>query len=255
MHGVLIESRPARQHRAGGAALSLAAHIAIAALVSAGAATQVSHSVASTALEALHFVPPAPPTPAHVRVAAAGDAPTLTNVPVTAPVKPTIDVVDVGAPPITSTMIFSQHGVPPVDSFSLGPNGASSGHPRGILDGGNGDGGASTLRGRDLLMRIVRMSKPRYPESLRQSGVDGTVLVRFVVDTTGRIEPSSVVVLSSTHPLFTRAVLDALGNFRFKPTEVDGRLVEAAAEMPFEFSIAGATRSAGEGSTPSDRVT
>ena len=66
-------------------------------------------------------------------------------------------------------------------------------------------------------MRIVTSAKPRYPESLRQAGIDGRVLVRFTVDTLGRVDMSSVQILESTHDLFTRAVRDALAGFRFKP--------------------------------------
>jgi TonB family protein len=63
------------------------------------------------------------------------------------------------------------------------------------------------------------------------------VLVRFVVDTVGRIDMTSVQVLQSTHDLFTRAVRDALESFRFRPAEARGHRVRAMAEMPFEFQI------------------
>ena len=67
--------------------------------------------------------------------------------------------------------------------------------------------------GVDLQTRILASGKPRYPESLRQAAIDGRVLVRFAVDTVGRIDMSSVTVLASTHDLFTRAVRDALPCF------------------------------------------
>jgi protein TonB len=86
-------------------------------------------------------------------------------------------------------------------------------------------------------MRIVTSATPRYPESLRQAGLDGRVLVRFIVDTIGKVDMNSVQVLESTHDLFARAVRDALGRFRFKPAEVRGRRIPAMAEMPFEFQM------------------
>jgi hypothetical protein len=46
-----------------------------------------------------------------------------------------------------------------------------------------------------------------------------------------------VQFVRSTHDLFSRAVRDALVNFRFKPAEIGGRKVSAMAEMPFEFAI------------------
>ena len=63
-------------------------------------------------------------------------------------------------------------------------------------------GASRTSRGmgrRDLQTRILASGKLRYPESLRQAAIDGRVLVRFTVDTTGRIDMSSVSVLASTH--------------------------------------------------------
>jgi protein TonB len=64
------------------------------------------------------------------------------------------------------------------------------------------------------------------------------VLIRFVVDTLGRIDVSTIQVLSSTHDQFTRAVRDVLPAFRFKPAEVGGHRVRSLAEMPFEFTVA-----------------
>jgi len=89
----------------------------------------------------------------------------------------------------------------------------------------------------ELLMHLITPAKPRYPEALRQAGIEGSVLVRFVVDTLGRIDPASVQILSSTHDQFTRAVRDALSSFRFRPAESNGKRVQALAEMPFEFKV------------------
>ena len=69
------------------------------------------------------------------------------------------------------------------------------------------------------------------------AGIDGRVLVRFTVDTTGAVDMNSVMILSSTHDLFTRSVRDVLPSFRFKPAELHGKRVPSLAEMPFEFSI------------------
>jgi TonB family protein len=86
-------------------------------------------------------------------------------------------------------------------------------------------------------MRVITQAKPRYPENLRQAAIEGRVLVQFQVDTLGLVDPASVRILSSTHDLFTRAVRDALGGFRFRPAELNGHRVVALAQMPFEFAI------------------
>ena len=106
-------------------------------------------------------------------------------------------------------------------------------------DGSPGGSDDSPWRGGELLMHIVRNSVPRYPEMLRQAGIEGRVLVRFVVDTNGRVDPRDIQVLESTNELFTAAVRAALPNFRFTPSVVRGQRVAALAEMPFEFTISG----------------
>ncbi len=80
-------------------------------------------------------------------------------------------------------------------------------------------------------------SSPRYPDILRQAGVEGEVLAQFVVDTTGRAEMNSYKVLRTTHELFGNAVRNALPSMRFIPAEVGGRKVRQLVQQPFSFAI------------------
>lgn len=78
---------------------------------------------------------------------------------------------------------------------------------------------------------------PRYPEVLMRKGVQGRVLVTFVVDVDGCADMSSIKVLSATDERFVAAVRDVLPYYRFRPAELDGRKVRQWVELPFEFSI------------------
>jgi len=80
-------------------------------------------------------------------------------------------------------------------------------------------------------------TSPRYPDMLRQAGVEGEVLAQFVVDTTGRAEPSSLKILKSSHDLFIQSVKNALPQMKFIPAEVGGRKVKQLVQQPFTFSI------------------
>lgn len=236
MFGVLFESRARRQRRSGGVALSVAAHMAV-----IGAATVATAAGKSAPLEKPKIViislnpPPHPAPPAKQRPAAADAAHSSASIP-----RP-ITVTQISAPtdiPLSLPAIDLTRGTS-LDSIVIGSAGTGDHGPRrGILDG-SGDEAPSggEWRGTELLMRIVSSAKPRYPESLRQAGIDGRVLVRFTVDTLGRVETNSIQILQSTHDLFTRAVRDVLPSFRFKPSEVHGKRVESLAEMPFEFAI------------------
>jgi periplasmic protein TonB len=78
---------------------------------------------------------------------------------------------------------------------------------------------------------------PRYPEALQRAGIDGAVVVRFVVDTLGRVDPASIEVLTSSHDLFTAAVRETLARLRFIPAKSDDRKVRMRAIMPFHFTL------------------
>jgi len=231
MFGQLLESRAVRTRRSGGAALSVAMHTAI-----IGVATVLTaHGVPTTrrvdAPIPVHFTRPVPtpvePTSAAPVVPRGFVPPTRTIIAV-----PTIPPV--GLPPIEASSGVS------LDSALFVSGGTSTrGNPAGVLDIGGNDtptGGAWT--GSELLMRIVTSAKPRYPESLRQAGLGGRVLIRFIVDTAGKIDMSSVQVLESANDGFSRSVRDVLPQFRFKPSELNGKRVRSLAEMPFEFQVA-----------------
>lgn len=231
MFGVLLESSARRQRRAGGSLLSVAVHVAIVGAAAAATAHGTMVKPSRPEVVAVHFAPPPAPrtVPAEQRATVAHVARLFdTPVSVTHIAVPTIVPTSISTPALASGVLS--------DSVVLG--GGASGLPsHGILDGAEDAPPADAWRGNDLIVRIITSVKPRYPESLRQTGIGGRVLVRFTIDTLGRVEMSSVQVLQSTHDLFTRAVRDALAGFRFKPSELRGKLVPSLAEMPFEFSI------------------
>jgi len=80
---------------------------------------------------------------------------------------------------------------------------------------------------------------PRYPAILREAGVEGEVLVSFVVDGTGQADISTFKVIRSTHDLFSTAVRQAIPQMRFTAAEIGGRKVKQLVQQPFSFTIAG----------------
>ena len=78
---------------------------------------------------------------------------------------------------------------------------------------------------------------PRYPDMLRQAGIEGEVLAQFVVDTTGKAEPGSLKILKSSHDMFVQSVKNALPQMKFIPAEVGGKKVKQLVQQPFTFSI------------------
>jgi len=78
---------------------------------------------------------------------------------------------------------------------------------------------------------------PEYPQSLRDSGVEGRVLAQFVVGENGRYEAGSLKILDSSNPAFTAAVKDALPRMRFSAAQIGGRKVAQLVQMPFQFHL------------------
>ena len=87
--------------------------------------------------------------------------------------------------------------------------------------------------------RAASSGAPKYPEILRQAGVEGEALVSFVVDEAGLADPASFKVIRSTHELFSTAVREALPAMRFTPAEIGGKKVRQVVQAPFSFAIAG----------------
>ena len=84
-----------------------------------------------------------------------------------------------------------------------------------------------------------RISCPtlEYPRELQAADIQGSVLVRFVVDTMGLVEPSSVKILSSTHEGFERPATTMIRDCRFRPGRVRGWAVRTRVQMPINFTL------------------
>jgi TonB family protein len=78
---------------------------------------------------------------------------------------------------------------------------------------------------------------PEYPRTLRESNVEGEVLVRFVVDSTGRVERESIVILQEPHALFGDAVRRWLPRTRYRPAEIGGQPVRQLVEQRIAFGL------------------
>ncbi|HEX9084693.1 MAG TPA: energy transducer TonB [Gemmatimonadaceae bacterium] len=122
------------------------------------------------------------------------------------------------------------------DDFSPGP--ITEG-PKG--SGKSGAGPTDTEYRADQVDKQVAVVpggvSPRYPESLRSSGVEGRVIAEFVVDEQGRAQEGSVRFVRSDNQLFGDAVRVALRRMRFVPAEVGGRKVKQLVQMPFVFTL------------------
>ena len=66
-----------------------------------------------------------------------------------------------------------------------------------------------------------------YPHDAKTQGIEGYVVLEFVVTRTGSTA-DAVVVESSPPDVFDNAALNAVQRFKYKPRVVDGKPVEVA---------------------------
>jgi outer membrane biosynthesis protein TonB len=86
--------------------------------------------------------------------------------------------------------------------------------------------------------RSQNSAAPAYPLDLLKKNVEGSVVARYVVDTTGFADTTSLVVLKATDPEFADAVREALPYMRFSPAKMGGHKVRQLVEQGFGFRIA-----------------
>ena len=85
-------------------------------------------------------------------------------------------------------------------------------------------------------VRTVAWAPPKYPDSLKKANVEGEVLIEFVVDTAGRMEPGSMRIVRTSHPAFSNAVVATVGSARFAPGLMERRPVRQVVNQRFIFS-------------------
>ena len=89
----------------------------------------------------------------------------------------------------------------------------------------------------NLEERLIEGHAPRYPIESRRRKEQGTVVLRVLIGTDGRIEQMSVSQ-SSGFDRLDRAALEAARGWRWKPLLRDGEPVEIRGLLTFPFQIA-----------------
>lgn len=79
------------------------------------------------------------------------------------------------------------------------------------------------------------MLRARFPEDLAARGFEGSVVVRFVVDTTGRADMATFRIVRSSDDAFSRAVRESVTSARFRPASSRGRKVRQLVTRTFNF--------------------
>ena len=77
----------------------------------------------------------------------------------------------------------------------------------------------------------------RYPEILRTAGIEGTVMLEFIIDTLGRAERNSIRIVRSPQAAFDGPAKEVVLSCRYHPGRISGRAVRVRVQLPIMFSI------------------
>jgi len=185
--------------------------------------------------------PPPPPPPAAVQVVH---------------VKPVAHLMEAGklvapkAIPKDVKIIKEEEAPPDVGAGMVGgvPGGVAGGSMGGVIGGVIGGAGSSaappppkvtpkriTVGGNVQAAHLVNRVQPVYPPLARQTRISGTVKLHAIIGKNGAVEQLQVV---SGHPLLVQSALDAVRQWRYQPTLLNGEPVEVDTEIDVIFSLA-----------------
>jgi protein TonB len=227
MFEVLLGSRVRRQAGPGRGLLAAAVHgLLIFGAIRASSGSAPPSIVSRLDTTPVVFFEPAPATPVPSQPTGgdgfvARPAIALPDPPVTIPT---------GLPPIPDQPAWDPARLRAVLG-GPGPSGPVAGNP---------PTGAAVLEASetDEPAAAVRQPAPRYPAAPREAGIEGRVLVRFIIDTTGHVERGSLRVAESTNPAFDAAAVEAIERSLFRPARVRGRVVRQLTLQGVAFRIA-----------------
>jgi protein TonB len=83
---------------------------------------------------------------------------------------------------------------------------------------------------------ILSQTRPLYPPLARQARIQGNVVLHAIIDKEGKVAQLEVV---SGHPLLVQAALDAVKQWRYKPTQLNGDPVEVDTTITVTFTMGG----------------
>jgi RNA polymerase sigma factor (sigma-70 family) len=114
-----------------------------------------------------------------------------------------------------------------------------------VRTAGTQPGGAPLpMKELDTPPKALTRKSPAYPADLRAAGIEGRVVVSFVIDAMGRVQNAQAV--QSTHHAFEAAAVAAIKEWQFEPGRKGGRQVNTQVSQVLQFSVGGAAPAASD---------
>ena len=143
--------------------------------------------------------------------------------------------------------VVEEEAPPPVTSSNMGVIGGvgPAGSPGGVLGGvlASANSAAPKIEVRKLRVsagvqasKLISQPKPLYPPIAKQARVQGTVVLAATISKSGTIDNLRVV---SGHPMLTQSALQAVRQWKYQPTYLNGEPVEVETTINVNFSLTG----------------
>ncbi len=84
--------------------------------------------------------------------------------------------------------------------------------------------------------RMLKQIRPQYPPLARQARIQGTVKLTAIIAKDGTVQELKVV---SGHPLLIPSALQAVKQWRYRPTLLNGTAVEVVTQIDVNFTLSG----------------
>jgi protein TonB len=82
--------------------------------------------------------------------------------------------------------------------------------------------------------KLITQVYPRYPEEATRKHIGGKAVVRLHLDTQGKMQEANAI---SGDPILSGALLDAVKQWQFEPTLLDGDPVEVEVDVEMVFEV------------------
>src|SRR5271168_4000626 len=166
-------------------------------------------------------------------------------------IKPQVHLMDAGklvAPKVIpkDIKIIKEDAEPDITGGPGVPGGVAGGSIGGVLGGVMGGIGAAppppkvaapsriTRGGNVQAAQLINRVTPSYPPLARQTRISGTVRLHAIIGKDGSVQS---LTLESGHPLLVQSALDAVRQWRYRPTLLNGVPVEVDTTIDVIFSL------------------
>ena len=82
--------------------------------------------------------------------------------------------------------------------------------------------------------KLIHQVRPAYPALAKQARIQGTVRLQAVIARDGSIQN---LVLASGHPLLVPSAMEAVRQWRYSPTTLNGETVEVLTQIDVNFTL------------------